>query len=211
MFLMLEYNISHKFITLTLLIFLIGCNQYNPEEESIAYKIEQFRIEKDRHFKNDGGSPLLPDDKSTFAGLAYFPIDLDYRFEGQISRYDSVIADTILGTGGELRPATKFGYFEFVFQEKAHRLQVYKMAAMANGVPAHLFLGFTDETRGVSTYGGGRYIDLEENAENFYVVDFNMAYNPYCVYNPEYSCAIPSAENHLPFAVKAGEKNYDGH
>jgi uncharacterized protein len=40
-------------------------------------------------------------------------------------------------------------------------------------------------------------------------LDFNLAYNPYCAYNPGYSCPIPPAENRLPVAITAGERAYD--
>jgi uncharacterized protein (DUF1684 family) len=36
------------------------------------------------------------------------------------------------------------------------------------------------------------------------VIDFNLAYNPYCAYNHRYSCPIPPLENHLDIAVRAG-------
>jgi len=39
-------------------------------------------------------------------------------------------------------------------------------------------------------------------------IDFNKAYNPYCAYSTGYNCPIPPAENYLPIAVKAGEKNF---
>ena len=40
------------------------------------------------------------------------------------------------------------------------------------------------------------------------VVDFNLAYNPYCAYNDAYSCPLPPAENWLQVAVRAGERDY---
>jgi uncharacterized protein (DUF1684 family) len=40
------------------------------------------------------------------------------------------------------------------------------------------------------------------------MIDFNLAYNPFCVYNDDYSCPIPPKENYLDIAIKAGEKNY---
>ncbi|MCL2877903.1 MAG: DUF1684 domain-containing protein, partial [Acidobacteria bacterium] len=39
-------------------------------------------------------------------------------------------------------------------------------------------------------------------------LDFNRAYNPYCTYNPEYSCPSPPKENTLPVPIRAGEKKY---
>ena len=46
------------------------------------------------------------------------------------------------------------------------------------------------------------------------VVDFNYAYNPYCAYNPNWSCPIPPSENRLTVSITAGEKTYgdaEGH
>ncbi len=200
-----------RLLSIIVILTLMGCNTNNPEQESIIFKIEQHRKKTDRNFKIGKSSPLLPEDKKEFTGLNYFPIDLNLRFEGPIVKYDSMIVDTIIATGGDRRAAAKFGYFKFDYKGKEYRLQVYKMLQAAPGFDKHLFLGFSDETRGKETYGGGRYINLSENDGNFYVVDFNMAYNPYCVYNPGYSCAIPSTENHLPFAVTAGEKNFKEH
>ncbi|RMF60493.1 MAG: DUF1684 domain-containing protein [Calditrichaeota bacterium] len=191
---------------------LFQCQKHTPEEESIIGFIEQHRQEKDHFFKNDPNSPLLPEDKATFTGLKYYPIDLSLRFEGPLIRLDTTLIDTIRGTReGDLRPALRYGYFDFLYHGKRYRLVVYKMLRDNPQLEKYLFLGFTDETSGKETYGGGRYIDLIENPNNYYVVDFNLAYNPYCAYNPRYTCAIPPSENHLPFPVTAGEKIYKEH
>jgi len=42
--------------------------------------------------------------------------------------------------------------------------------------------------------------------EGKFRVDFNLAYNPYCAYNPNWSCPIPPKENRLMVAIRAGEK-----
>jgi len=45
--------------------------------------------------------------------------------------------------------------------------------------------------------------------KNFvYTIDFNLAYNPYCAYSPDYSCAVPSKEDHISLAIEAGEKSF---
>lgn len=200
------------FCKLAIIVFLIaGCQNYTPEQEAIIAEIKQEREEKDRDFREHEQSPLLPEDKENFRGLNYFPVDLSLRFEGAIVKYDSVIADTIVGTKGEARPAIKYGYFPFNYRGKECRLEVYKILRDNPEYAKYLFLGFTDASGGKETYGGGRYIDMVENEENYYVVDFNRAYNPYCAYNPKYSCAIPPATNRLPFAVNAGEKIFKEH
>ena len=42
------------------------------------------------------------------------------------------------------------------------------------------------------------------------VVDLNYAYNPYCAYNPDWSCPIPPGENWLAVPIRAGEKSFPG-
>jgi len=42
------------------------------------------------------------------------------------------------------------------------------------------------------------------------LVDFNYAYNPYCAYNPQWSCPIPPPENRLAVPIEAGEKAFAG-
>ena len=41
-----------------------------------------------------------------------------------------------------------------------------------------------------------------------FLVDFNYAYNPYCAYNPNWSCPIPPTENRLTVVIDAGEKSF---
>ncbi len=214
-------GMKNKFIFCALFLsFLLwgGCRQekekpqeYSPAEVAEAQEVLQHRAEKDSLFSHAEWSPLLPADKKNFHGLKYFPVNPDYRFEGPIVKYDSVIRDTIVGTKGDLRPALKYGYFSFKYKGKPHRLQIYKILRDDPELAKYLFLGFTDQTTGKATYGAGRYIDLSENEENHYVIDFNEAYNPYCAYNPRYTCAIPPEENALPFRVEAGEKIYKSH
>jgi uncharacterized protein (DUF1684 family) len=70
------------------------------------------------------------------------------------------------------------------------------------------FLPFTDTTSGTESYGAARYIELQPLAGERYRLDFNMAYNPFCAYNPEWACPIAPPENNLGFAVRAGERKY---
>jgi len=72
-----------------------------------------------------------------------------------------------------------------------------------------LFVPFRDATSGKETYGAGRYLDVEPAGPDGVVeLDFNVAYNPYCAYNPEYSCPIPPGENWLAVPIRAGERDF---
>ena len=69
-----------------------------------------------------------------------------------------------------------------------------------------VFVPFLDATSGTETYGAGRYLDLEAEPDGRYALDFNLAYHPYCVYAPTYSCPLTTAENRLPIRIEAGER-----
>ena len=72
----------------------------------------------------------------------------------------------------------------------------------------YIFLPFTDMSNGKTSYEGGRYIDLEVPKGDELIIDFNQAYNPYCAYNPKFSCPIPPKRNHLDTFIEAGVKKY---
>ena len=70
------------------------------------------------------------------------------------------------------------------------------------------FLPFADALAGSETYGAGRYLEPEPAEEGKFLVDFNVAYNPYCAYNDAYVCPLPPRENWLDIRIEAGEKNF---
>ena len=75
----------------------------------------------------------------------------------------------------------------------------------------YLFLPFMDLTNGVSSYGGGRFLDLKIPEGESIIIDFKKAYNPYCAYNHRYSCPVPPDANHLNIEIPAGVKAYGEH
>jgi len=80
---------------------------------------------------------------------------------------------------------------------------------MGGGVSnGYLFLPFNDYTNYETTYGGGRYIDIQvgDIADNKVLLDFNKSYNPYCAYADGFSCPIPPSENYVHTHVLAGER-----
>jgi uncharacterized protein (DUF1684 family) len=83
--------------------------------------------------------------------------------------------------------------YEYVPRMPAERIENYP-----------LFLPFTDLTNDETTYPGGRYVDVNRQEGDVWLVDFNKAYNPYCAYNDKYSCPVPPRENHLLLKVNAG-------
>ena len=96
----------------------------------------------------------------------------------------------------------KYGMFRFKVDGEAAELTVYVSEDGGAFVP------FADATSGSETYGAGRYLELEYHGGSRFHVDFNLAYNPWCVYSPDYSCPIPPKENRLQVPIRAGEKSF---
>jgi uncharacterized protein (DUF1684 family) len=181
----------------------------------IVQKILAHRSNLDAMFRNNPDSPFNDQPPIPFTGLKYFPINLKFRFVSKLTKYPRADTVIILGTKGEPRKNLKYGYFTLESEGKDYRINVYKFTpeegANYERIKNALNVWFTDETTGKESYHVGRYLDVgEENSDpDFaYVVDFNDAYNPYCCYNPSYTCAVPLREDHLPFRVEAGEVNY---
>lgn len=168
-----------------------------------AWALTQERAAKDAFFRASPQSPIPAEERSAFAGLAYFPPDPAYRLEGlALGPYEGTGAEAfaIPTSDGDERPAWRAGSFRFELGGRALSLAAYDLGG------GSLFVPFLDATSGAETYGAGRYLDLEPEADGTYTLDFNVAYHPYCAYSPYFSCPLTPAENRLPVRVEAGER-----
>jgi uncharacterized protein (DUF1684 family) len=161
----------------------------------------QFRARKDEFFQHDTHSPLTPAQQHEFEGLRYFPVDPGLRFELEIDRFPQQDQVQMLTSTGDLRTFTRVGTVSFQVDDQSATLTIF-------GNQHGFFLPFVDAQAGKETYGAGRYLDPELTSEGKLVLDFNLAYNPYCAYNENYSCPIPPAENRLSVPIRAGERNF---
>ena len=194
-------------ILLALLYFSCG-KHYTPEQKKYIVEIEQQRKEKDDYMKNDPDSPFNQDPNAHFQDLKYYDVNPDYVFKSKLDEYTNKDTVKIFGTKGEERKAVRLGYVKINFKQGERKVNVYKSTSR-NG-ETYYSIWFTDQTTGDETYGVGRYLDFDFNPDsNFiYTIDFNLAYNPYCSYSAKYSCAIPTKEDHIDVAIKAGEKRF---
>jgi len=195
-----------KFITLVfVLLITYSCAHKNASSE-YELKIRQHRDAQNDFMKNSPDSPFNAKTKVDFHPLKFYDPDTNFIFRSRLFLYDEADSLLIYGTKGEPRKAWRIGFFTLNYNSVIHRLNLYKSISRS-GKEYH-GIWFTDETTGDETYGVGRYLDFEmsEDVNNLYTIDFNYAYNPYCSYSSEYSCAIPTKEDHLRFEVKAGEK-----
>ncbi|MEX1046399.1 MAG: DUF1684 domain-containing protein [Actinomycetota bacterium] len=156
------------------------------------------RHDKDAFFAQDPRSPLRVEQRNAFAGLVYFPEDLALVFRVRLDPPDDRSSVSMPTTDGRTQIYARRGTLRFEVDDGPGRLTLFS-SERAGG-----FLPFRDRTNGRETYAGGRYLDVEIR-DGVVLLDFNRAYNPYCAYNPDWSCPIPPPENWLEVPIRAGE------
>ena len=176
-----------------------------PEDDSGSYirEVEDARAEKDRLFFAD--TETIPAAKrAVFLPLKYYPVDPAFKIPASLKlSNDRPVSDMPTSTGTN-RKMQRVGILEFTLQGKAMSLESFVEAGTQQ--ITSLFVPFADLTTGMDTYSAGRYLDLKPTATGFYVIDFNLAYNPTCAYNPTWECPFPPPANRLKVAILAGEK-----
>jgi uncharacterized protein (DUF1684 family) len=169
---------------------------------------ELWRQTRDELFRSHPQSPLPPDHRASFTGLAYWPYDPDARVLAELEDLDSP-PQPIESSGTEPILFRPFARAKFELRGEPLTLEVAWLAAYGGGA----FLSFRDATSGRESYGGGRYaLDTVKGADlgeagGKLVLDFNFAYNPSCSYDPGWVCPLAPPANRLAVAVEAGEKH----
>lgn len=166
-------------------------------------ELTDFRTEKDEFYGRHPQSPLTPEQKRNFKGLAYFPENEALRLEVKVGRFEDQQPVMMQTSTGGVQEYTRYGRFQFQSEGQPAELTIYQSD---NG----FFLPFADSLAGEETYPAGRYLEPEPLPGDRFLVDFNLAYNPYCAYNEMWSCPITPAENRLKVPIRAGEKVFDG-
>ena len=141
--------------------------------------------------------------------MNYFPYDHEYRVTATLKKNPSPERIVMQTSKNTTQGYVRHGDFEFELKGRSMKLQAYK-SEQAQGEES-LFVPFRDKTSGKETYGAGRYLDIEETGGDRYEIDFNVAYNPYCVYSEDYICPLPPRENWADLEIRAGEMNYKDH
>jgi len=193
-----------KYLLITLLAIFLYIKYFNVDnDEKYIHNIIKERNEKKELFQNSADSPISA---KNFEGLNYFEPDVSYKVIAKIEKLNK--KDTVLLKTSDKKEIfyIKFARASMKIKNKELNLILYKDPISNNKNNVHLL--FNDKTNGNETYEGGRYIDLNFKNSKRIEIDFNRAYNPYCVYNIKYSCPIPPIENRIPFKILAGEKKY---
>lgn len=140
--------------------------------------------------------------RKSFAGLSHFPIDPAWRIEGVLRRGEPVEVEvaSVIGTPHKMFSP---GEVEFTLDGKTLTLQ----ALASEPEATQLFMIFRDQTSGAESYEAGRYLNAPLDGDRV-TLDFNLAYNPPCVFTKFATCPLPPPGNRLSVPVRAGEKNY---
>jgi uncharacterized protein (DUF1684 family) len=195
-----------KLLSFCIMLLLINCGQDNKiDEEAI-----KFQNKLNEEFSNKDESPLTEEDLASFTKLDFFPIDSDYRVTAKLIFHKDSKPFKMATTTDRLPVYSLYATASFTLKGKAYQLEIYQneKLTLTTEYEDYLFLPFTDNTNGETSYGGGRYIDLHIPESDEIIIDFNQAYNPYCAYNKKYSCPIPTKTNHLDLDVRAGVMAY---
>ena len=211
----------HALFLVLIVLILLGCKEgkrYHDEKKvettlSTVGALEgvlQFQANLNEEFKNPESSPLPDRYRKNFKSLEFFEPDSNYVVKAKLVLTPEALPFLMPTTTDRKSEEIVYGIVHFKLNGKEHKLEVYQNTELMlqEAYKDYLFLPFTDETNGAETYEGGRYIDLSIPDGDTIVIDFNKAYNPYCVYNKKYSCPIVPSVNAMNTKVLAGVMDF---
>ena len=139
--------------------------------------------------------------RRNFTGLRWYPVDESYRIRARFMSHDEPITVRIQNILGDIETYTSNGSVTL----SVHG-QELRMLPLAAG--DRLWFIFRDLTSGTETYPAARFLYADAPKDGWTVLDFNLAYNPPCTFNPYTTCPLPLNDNRLPVRIEAGELNY---
>jgi uncharacterized protein len=134
-----------------------------------------------------------------FKGRNWFPIDSSYKVAGSFVPYETARSLKIANSVGMIVPMENPGYLEFELYGEKLRLEAFEAGEN------QWWLIFKDGTSGLSTYGAGRFLYVQYQANEQVWIDFNQAYHPPCAFTHYATCPLAPKENILNVQIKAGE------
>ncbi|MDL5511608.1 DUF1684 domain-containing protein [Arenibacter sp. M-2] len=209
-----------KQLFLVLILLSLGCKEkrYHDQEQDNTVgpvtgaleDIMQFQKKINMEFKDPETSPLPDRYRKDFTTLDFYEPDTTYRIKAKFTRTPEALPFMMPTTTERQTEEVVFGIITFSLHGRTHKLEVYQNQELMHQEKYrdYLFLPFADLTNGEETYGGGRYLDLTIPMGDTILLDFNKAYNPYCAYNPKYSCPLVPKQNRLDIPIAAGVKEF---
>lgn len=193
---------SGKLFLLFLLsgLLLSACSSFNTADIT-AYQHNLWE-----EFNNPETTPVMEDERADFHGITFFPISKDFIVNAKFAPIPNAKTLPFPTSAGKIKHYKEYGLLKFMLENEEFELTIYQSDPPIEGYETSLFLPFTDDTNGDTSYGGGRYMDFEisDIKNNSLLIDFNKAYNPYCAYSKYYNCPIPPRNNYLATEIRAG-------
>lgn len=194
------------FIIIASFVVLVGCQA--TKQLSKTDQIKQYQTELAESYLNPETTPLVDEEKDNFKGITFFPINEKYIVKAKFSPIKDGKIIPFPTSAKKIKHYKEYGKVEFELDGQQHQLTIYQSSPIMEEYKESLFLPFMDDTNGVTSYGGGRYLDLSTKdlggKSKTIVIDFNQVYNPYCAYSKHYNCPIPPANNLLDVEINAG-------
>lgn len=184
---------------------ILRLSQRDHARSASRSDLTEFRKAKDEFFGTNHQSPLTDQQQSNFPGLSYFDEDGGFRYEVEVEEFDEKELIEMQTSTGAVASYTRWGKVAFDVEGETAELTLF---GDAHGHGGEFFVPFADVTTGTETYDAGRYLDIQPLPGGKMLVDFNIAYNPYCAYNEQWSCPLTPFENRLKVSIRAGEKNF---
>ncbi|MFM1879070.1 MAG: hypothetical protein RLZZ241_1936 [Bacteroidota bacterium] len=213
-------RINGLYWILVLIFFIWNCDdgkRYRKPDAALGKEVQvgvgqilAFQKELNATFSSPDDSPLPDRYRIHFEGLDFYLPDTTYQVWAKLKRTPEALPFNLATTTDRMALERTYGVLEFELKGVPLTLEVYQSPdlMLEEGYEDYLFLPFSDLTNGTETYTGGRYIDLKIPDSDSILIDFNKAYNPYCAYNPKYSCPVVPAPNQLGIAIRAGVKAF---
>lgn len=201
---------SQIIIAVIALVVLAAVGYMFTSAESPEAYLEKIEKERERQFKFirfNVDSPLTEEQKAGFKSLKFYEVNPAYKVKARLIPIENKKVREVPMTDGTKERYIEHSFAEFELNGQTNKLLLLQSVNETD--MRNFFLAFADETSSRETYGGGRYLNVRQDGKTSITIDFNLAYNPYCAYNPDYACPLPPKENLLTIAIEAGEKNYD--
>jgi len=201
-----EPILSELTIAIAALALLLLNASFTHASDAYLESIIEHRASVDAEFRNPDTSPVPDSEIARFEGLEYFEIDPSLRREARFSPTAESTAFRMPAFNGTFMDFAEYGNVTFTMPDgRIVNLSVFQRMGTIAG-RFSVLLPFRDLTNGETTYAGGRYLEYELPLDDPFVVDFNLAFNPYCAHDPTYACPVPPGENSLNHVVRAGER-----
>lgn len=194
------------FIIIFSFVILVSCQA--TKQLSGIEEIKNYQKELSESYTDPKTTPLVEEERDNFKGITFFPINEKYIVKANFSPIKDGKVIPFPTSAKKIKNYKEYGVVEFELDGQQHQLTIYQSSLVMEEYKEHLFLPFMDDTNGVTSYGGGRYLDLSTKdlgtKSKTITIDFNKVYNPYCAYSKHYNCPIPPANNLLDVEINAG-------